>query len=424
MSKSKFKSYILAKITWLEKKVGLDIMYYIKNAPFLITITLISTLFGLISSMALARITSQESYGTYIYVLTVLSLLSIFSITGMNTAIQRAASRSNDKILTEGTKSRFKWSLLGSIVIFAISMYYFYSGNIILGKCFLFSTFIFPFYASFDSFLYFFMGKMKFNLYTLNKSILLIFPVIMILVILTITNDILWIIVVYLSSYTIIQLYLWNRTLKTEKLNDKLDNEEIKYGKVLTLQGLIPTIVNQLDTIVIGNFLSLSQLAIFSIAVYVQNFAQTPRGILMDLIFPKIARMDNHSSTKIVLEKVKYVLIISIIISAIFAVIIPFIIPLIYSNKYSDSIFLSELLLISEIVSAPGGVFTQALKAQRRSKDLWNLNISSRGIQAILIIVLIPLLGLLGAVVVRIIYGILVSFIAYYIIKSRKNHDN
>lgn len=412
------KLFFLLYIERIERRVQLDLKYFLKNTPSLLTVTIVSTVFGLISSIILTRLLSKDLYGTYLYVLTLIGTISIFSVTGMSTAVQRDASRNLDGILVEGTKIRFKWSLVGSVVLIAGGIYYLSTGDVLLGKCLLIASAFFPFLYSFDTFLNFIMGKMYFNKYALFKTIIIISNTLAILGAIIITKDIFWAITAYLISFSVVQIYLWRKTVQKDKENDSVDDESIHYGKVLTLQGTIPMLANQFDSIIIANFLGMGDLAIFTIALYIGNFATVPLDIISNLIFPKIAARGNDEGTALVFKKLKYVLALSIVICGIFAIIVPFLIPLLYSAKYQDSVFYAQIILIATVVFSPGAVLNQMLKAQGRSREMLRILIASRVVEIALFIIMIPLLGLLGAALVRILNNLGFTLISYYIIKK------
>ncbi|EKQ54511.1 MAG: membrane protein involved in the export of O-antigen and teichoic acid [Methanobacterium sp. Maddingley MBC34] len=414
---SHVKPSMVDMINALEKKIGIDVKYFLKNTPSLLTVTIISTIFGLISSIIMARLLSKDIYGTYLYVLTLINTLSIFSISGMSTAVQRDASRGFDGILVAGSKIRFKWSFLGSLVLIGAGIYYLTQGNLLLSKCLFLSALFFPFVYSFDTFFNFVMGKMLFNKYALYKTIIITINATSVVALVLATENIFWALLAYFISFSVLQLILWKKTVQKDKTNDCVDNESIKYGKVLTLQGTIPMVANQFDNIVIANSLGMGDLAVFTIALYVGSFANVPLDIISNLIFPKVAKKDKKEGTIAVLKNLKYIIMLSIIICGFFAILVPFLIPLFYSASYHDSIFYAQLILVAQVAFAPGAILNQMLKAQARSREMLRILLITRILEIVLFAVMIPLLGLLGAVIVRIINNLGFSLITYILIK-------
>ena len=268
------KKYAIQKISELEKKLEVNLRFFISNVPYLVIITVISTIFTLLSSILFnSGLCLRSLMNIYLYILTILNTLSIVSLTGMNTAVQRASSRGYDGILKAGTKTRFKWSLIGSFIILAIAIYYFFLGNMLFLKCFLIGSLFFRFIPALDSFLYLLMGKMQFKKYTIYKIMMITIPTTVVLITLILSKNIFWTFFSYIALFSIIQVYLWRITVENEELNNEVDEESIKYGKNLTIQGIIPIIANQIDSIIIGNYFNFASLVIYSIAVYITSYA-------------------------------------------------------------------------------------------------------------------------------------------------------
>ena len=78
----------------------------------------------------MANMIPKESYGYYRYILSIFSLIGIFSIGGMSTAVTQSVARSLDGILKKAIQMILKWSLLGSTALLIISAYYFNKDNL------------------------------------------------------------------------------------------------------------------------------------------------------------------------------------------------------------------------------------------------------------------------------------------------------
>lgn len=413
------RNRILDLIENWEKKINVDLKYFIKNIPALITFTFISTLMSITSSIIFTRTVSQELYGVYVYIFTVFGTLSFFTVNGMNIAVQRASSRGYDGVLNESTRIRLKWSILGSVTIIALSFYYyFYAENLILAQCLLLSAFIFPFYYSLDLAQDFLSGKKMFKKYSYFKILISVITTLSSVFVLIMTKNILFALATNLIINSVTQIYIYIYTTRNVKTNNKTDDESISYGKNLTVQGLIPLVTSQIDTIFIANFLGFEQVAIFNIAVAAQSFSSIPRSIIQSLVFPKIAVMNKREGAKVLFKNLKFLIIVSIISCIILALLFPILIPLMFTKSYSDSIIIAQILLIAEIVASPGGIFTQMLKAQGRAGDLFRLSLYTRIISTALLFIFIPVLGVLGAVLVRIIYNLISTIYSVYIAKK------
>ena len=145
-----------------------------------------------------------------------------------------------------------------------------------------------------------------------------------------------------------------------------------------------------------------------------------PREIILNVAFPKIARLENREGAEVVIKKAKYFVFVSTLICGFLAIIIPFVIPFLYTTSYSDVIFYAQLMLIAEVAGSPGSLFNQTLKAQGRASELFKLTTITNIIEIALFFVMIPLFGLLGGVFVRIMYNLSLSIMSYVLLKNPK----
>ncbi len=88
------------------------------------------------------------------------------------------------------------------------------------------------------------------------------------------------------------------------------------------------------------------------------------------------------------------------LICVILIALCPYLIPLLYSAKYIESVFYTQLLLVSLIIAAPTPVINKALfPSQRRIKDLYKLNMAGFVVSIVLLTVLVHYYGLIGAAI-------------------------
>ena len=93
---------------------------------------------------AFASQASKETFGIYQYILSIISILAIFTLPGMQSALTRAIARGKEGTLNVCLKEKIKWSLIGVLGCLAVSAWYLVHQNFILGKSFLIASFLFP----------------------------------------------------------------------------------------------------------------------------------------------------------------------------------------------------------------------------------------------------------------------------------------
>ena len=101
------------------KKLGLNLNYFIKNGSWALFRQFIDILTGLFLTTAFARLLTEEVYGQYRLIITLVEIFSFISIPGLNTAIIRSVARGYDGDYKKVVKVSFYWSLLALPVFMA-----------------------------------------------------------------------------------------------------------------------------------------------------------------------------------------------------------------------------------------------------------------------------------------------------------------
>ena len=138
---------------------------------------------GLLVMSAFARWVSQETFGTYQYILAVFGTLLIFTLPGTNTSLVLSIAQKKDGTLRAALREKMKWALLGSLCALGLGAWYFLHGNILLGASFSLAALFLPLTNTFSIHNSFWSGRKLFKKKTLYEvssvvgSSLLLLPV-------------------------------------------------------------------------------------------------------------------------------------------------------------------------------------------------------------------------------------------------------
>ena len=389
-------------INTIGKWLGIDLEYYIKNNAYLLIAQGVILLSGLATSVVLARLLSKEDYGQYNYFFSIIGILAISALPGMGAAIMQAVANGRDQVFIKGTKTRFKWSLIGAAVCLLIGIYYYSSGETLLGKCFLVSSLFFPFYASFDGFYAFLNGRQRFDLSSRYRSIYWVLLTLAVILAVYFTRNLLWVVAAYLATSTILYIFFLSNTIRTGNLNRHEDKTAITYGKQLTGIQAIGIVALRFDKLIIGIALGFSDLAIYSIAVMIANLPSLLLTSVSTTIFPKIAVMDEKVAYDEIKRRLPWLLVGIVIVCGIGALLCPYVIPWLYSSKYLDSVLYTQLLFIPVILGTLATVLRRgALQAQRKTRELFKLNMFVSIFELIALVLFALKFGILGIVVAK-----------------------
>jgi len=134
-----------------------------------------------------------------------------------------------------------------------------------------------------------------------------------------------------------------------------------------------------------------------------------------------VSVLDKKVLYKKIMSKLGLLFSLVILFSLIGLLLVPYLITLFYGAKYTGSIFYARLLFLSMIFTLPFIFITSGiLIPQKKQKELYVIKTLTPLVNVILLLILIPKLGLLGAVLSRIFsrfFGSILSLIALFRLK-------
>jgi len=288
----------------------------------------------------LTRYISKDIVGQYNFYLSILAIIAIFSIPGLNTSTIEAVAKNNDGVYKKAVKTSFKWSWFGSLVLILIAIYfYFIKNDQTLFLASLITAFLFPFLYTPNTWRSFLIGKQKFKQLNFLSSLQsILYLTAMILVIIFSHGNLIWIISVYLLiqiianifSYFFSQRYIQNN-------NENSDWKE--YGFFLTKMQILNLLTSNLDSIMIGIFIDMKSLAIYSVGKKMITSLQGLIKEFSNIYLAKIAKRE-----KINFKKYFYISILTFIFSIITIIFTPFIMRIFFPG-YENSVIIAQLFL-------------------------------------------------------------------------------
>lgn len=397
----------------LQRHFQLDLKYFLKNYSYLTSAQMASLAIGILMSVAFARLLPKETYGQYNYILSVIGILAIFALPGMGTAISRAAARGHDGTLVRGVKEKFKWSILGSVGLIGVGGYYFLSGSILLGRCFVIASLLFPVFENFQAYNAFLSGKKSFGRRAKYQITVQIFSVLATFLALYFTRNLLIIITVSLASTSLLRGYFLRMTLKNME-NQSDEPGAVSFGRHMTLVGIPGTITSYADQIIIGAFLSFPELATYTIAKGFMNRIKALLDPIPTLTFPKLAEIGEREAFAEVKKRFLKLVLLVAVVCGIAAAICPYLITFLYSQRYADSGFYAQLLLAALFFGMPVAVINKALlSSQRKIKEIYKLEVFHMVVEMVFLMPLIFKFGLLGVVLAKVASNLLVMLYSW-----------
>ncbi len=372
-----------------------------------------------ISSLLLAWIFANylepADYGLYKYVVSFATIASITSLTGIGIALARTTAQGHEVHLPRLIRLRILCSLVGSIGLLGVGIYYLSVDNTLLATLFVIAALWLPVYDTLSDYQFFLQGKKAFRIHTgLRIAQRLILTSIVIVSIL-LSQNIILVTFVFFAATALSHFIALRYTLQRYPRQDDSTTPYtslVSYGKRVSLQNVFLIGATHLDKILLFKLLGPTQLAVYYFAVAIP---QELNGFLSNLnavAFPKL--IDKHS------PEFKWALLKKIALFAI-ALIVPIIVYILaapylftwFFPVYKDSIFISQLF-IGTILFVPISLLWQYFYAVDHKQALWFATIVGPTSLIAGIVWLVPYYGLIGAVLAVYIRGVIDTIAGLY----------
>jgi len=398
---NKTKKIIYNLLRKSQKFTGTDNVYIAKHGSYLTIGNVIGVVASLLLSVAFARLLSQEIYGEYRYLLSIISVIGIIVLPGLDDAFLQTVAKGFEGSFKKIIKTKFKWGVLGSLVSLIIAVYFLIIQNFDLAISFLIAAIFFPLMVSSKIYLSYLTGKKLFGIQVKYSTISQIIAAISIIITLFLTKSLIILVLVYFLSNTFSKIYFLFRTIKRNPPNKKEGSGIISFGKHLSLVRVAKTISEQLDKILLFNALGPVQVAIYSFALLpIREITILLQNVRL-IALPKLSVKSKREIKKTLLKKIGKGTLLIIPFIAAYIFVAPYIYRILFP-QYIESIFYSQLFALT-LIAFPVSMIALFFQAQMMKKELYQFNIISPLIQIILLIILMPLYGILGVIIARLI---------------------
>lgn len=400
-----------------EQKFKTDVRYLLSGGFWLGMGQVFSMLGTLAVSIAFANLMSKDAYGIYKYVLSIIGTLSIASLSGIDTAIAQAIARNYEGTFIPGLRKKIIWGLGGAMIGFIIGIYYFIQANTLLGYAIIIGCLFFPFMNAFSLYNGILNGRKLFKTYSFYNVIIQLLASAFLILALFLTHNVLIVLGVYFLANTLLNLMFLTIALKRFPLNDNQDPETIPFGMHLSAMEIINTVSNQLDKILVFQFLGAAQLAIYTIAVAP---TEQLKGLLKNVNFlalPKFATRTKEEIKNGINQKlINFAMLISLMVG-VYIIIAPFFFRLFFP-QYLESIPYSQVIAISVVTAILAAFLSTAMRAQASKRELYKFNIYSNISNIVLLFFGVYFYGLWGVIFARVINRLFLLVLSYRLIKK------
>lgn len=398
----KIKGRLFDVLLWSESYVKTDMVYLASGSFWLTLGQAVSSLSALALAVAFANLVPPETYGTYKYILSLAGLFAIFSLPGMNTALSQGAAQGKEAAIHAVTRARIIYASVGSIFALIGSAYYFFNENVQLSLALLIIAATLPLFDTLTTYLAYLVGKRRFDLRTKYNALTQIASTVILLTTILFTDSFILILLAYFLPLASIRAALYYYTVRSiPSMATEEDNNEVKrYGKHLTAMQILSMAANEVDKILIWKFLGPVQVAVYTFALAIPEQIKGPLKGIGELAFPKFAAQTPEqikAGLPALFRKLALYALGLFSISLLYALAAPYIFQLIFP-QYMESVPYSQLFALAMVTNV-ASIPIALLSAQKKTSVQYVISIIQPVIAIGLLILLIPLYGIMGAIV-------------------------
>ncbi len=335
----------------------MDYGYFFRNGSMALMQNIAGLAFSVMSSVILVAALPVVTYGNYAYIAALIGLCSACTLSGMNTAVARAAARGQEYALDAAIRIQVKWCAALLIPLGAYALYLHGTGSngsfvgafAIAGISFLITTALSPAGA-------FLFGRGEFKRLAYYGAVFNGITLVMLGATAWHTDSLVAIASAYgigsISNATC--LYFRARAIKKDmrRSSEKDDGDLFRFGGHLSIINAFSIAAEYADKIILFHFLGPIQLAMYSMASNIMDTGKAAIRSVVSVSLPKLSTIAIGEIRRDLIRHVVWGMGMGIILCLVYWIIIPPAIGELFP-KYLPSIPYAQMLGISFIFMIP-----------------------------------------------------------------------
>lgn len=380
----------------LTTALGFDVRFYGKSFIWFGFGQVSGVLRGIATTFLMARWLPRSTMGEFRYILVVFSLAGMFAAGGVGAGIIRGIAKGDTIVVWAGIKRILMLAPLGSLLLLLAALERWFVGESNIAAALVFSAVLFPAYAICGIYGSILTGQERIQrlikIAILNNTL---FTICFFLVIWN-TKELIPIFFAYLGIDVLFRGFLtWNEIRKLPKNGSAI--EHVKLSDHLTAIGFVQAFASQLDQILLQRFLGYDALANYSIATLIpeqiKDFVNAITGVMLRR-FSK--REENNKTLAGTRKHFRTMLGLSALLIIGYAIVAPLAIPRLFPQY--GGVVLQSIVYSFGLLGLASIIGSNYFQAHHNLRALWKFFGANAAIQITSNIILIPILGVWGAI--------------------------
>ena len=236
-------------------------------------------------------------------------------------------------------------------------------------------------------------------------------------------NDIISITIVSGAVSSLVALFLAREDISWRmKFSKTMLKKIFHFTRYQTATGTVHVLQQNLDTLLVPAFLGIEALANYQVAKFFFKGFDVLRDTQGIFVFPASSKYhasgDTDTLKKIIEKATSFLYLLMIPLCILLIIFAPLLFQILYKGKFDDSIIIFRALIASGFVLPMTMVGMSALVGMGKVKQVFQTISASLVINVILAVILLPIIGTIGAAIAFAVSMLLQAILAYRIMKQ------
>lgn len=406
---STIKHRLTALLRASERYTKTDMVYLTKNGFWLTVGQFAASGGALVLAVLFANLLPKDVYGTYRYVLSVVSILGIATLSGINTTLGQGVARGHEGSFLPALTTKIRYGLVGGVVSLVLAGYYYTLHNTTLALAFTISAVFLPLMDPLSLFYVYLQSKKLFRESTSYFIQTQLTATLTMAVALFLTDNLALILLAYFLPWTLTRYFFYRSALKRFPPNSSHDPDIISRGKHISAVGVLSSMGSYFDGPIIFHFLGAIPLALYGIAI--APVAQLGALFLKNipvLSIPRLASRSFREINHLLYRRMVVLALIGIVVGIVYALSAPYFFTLLFP-KYMEAVAYSQWYVFIIAFQLPASFFNavQQSKISFFPKKWLYWGAVPDAALVLSLLVFVPLIGLPGVIVSKFIEQIM-----------------
>lgn len=350
--------------------LGIDADYFVRGGIYGLLQQGVGLICGLVIIYAFGHFVPPAVFGEYNLILSIISLLAVVSLPGMNTAVLQSVGQGYDRSLIRAVRARLKWSFVGVPILLGWAYYYQQRGSDVMPALMMLTAVFFPLVYPFSITQSFWVAKKRFDWQAIFASVSSVMTAALVGGAIILKQNLFLAMLGYFIGIILPAVASFFMAKKLVEQKTKNDPDLLPYGYFLTKLQILPLAAAHVSNILLAMWLGVEQLAIFSVASKFPGIVQKNFDVFYKPVTAKLAgqTVKQHQET-LRRHAIKFILLGGVMFVITWEL-LPILIEIFFSQEYGGVINYARWYAVGLLVLPVGWFLNDVIVFQKRRRSI------------------------------------------------------